>query len=190
MPSNRFSVLAPEGVVPSRPILSPDGRTIAFHGQEESGQFQVYTRSLSELEAAPVPGTEMASPQGFSPDGEWLLVRAEQEWPNMLRRVPVAGGPAFPITEHPVSFGAAWASDGTVIYGTADGLWGVPAENGGVKLDHRFPHAVPGAMWMITCATEYFGGIDTSMWTDPPTDALPPPDSPAVLGQTPSTSPK
>ena len=70
----------------------------------------------------------------------------------MLRRVPVAGGPAFPITEHPVSFGAAWASDGTVIYGTADGLWGVPAVGGDQtrlttlsdgEIGHIGPHVLP-----------------------------------------------
>ena len=134
-PVSRFPVLAPTGVQPTgRLALAPEGRTIAFGGtqggDQSGGQFQTYVRSLDQLEAVPLSGTEGTVPGDFSADGQWLLVIDLQVWPRMLKRVPTTGGPAVPVGETP-GRGATWGRDDTIIYlGSNEGLWSIPASGG------------------------------------------------------------
>ena len=124
-PPNRWTMLVPEGVLElSDPMLSPDGRTIAFDGVSD-GQRQVYVRRLDQLDAVPVQGAEGAFLAGFSPDGEWLLFSTSQQ-PGMLKRVPLTGGPAITIAEGFGSEGADWGPDDTIVQGSPQGLWAVP----------------------------------------------------------------
>jgi Tol biopolymer transport system component len=52
-------------------VLSPDGTRIAFFG-EQDGRQGLFLRSLDELDARRIPGTENGTAPFFSPDGEWL----------------------------------------------------------------------------------------------------------------------
>jgi serine/threonine-protein kinase len=52
--------------------LSPEGRRLVYLGEGENGQ-QLYVRSLDELEARLLPGTDGAVAPVVSPDGEWVL---------------------------------------------------------------------------------------------------------------------
>ena len=101
--------MAPPGVQPFNPLLSPDGRTIAFEGSTGS-QSQTYIRSLNQLEAQPLSGTEGAFPESFSPDGQWLLITEFATAPQVLKRVPLAGGRPITVAEWPrgLSRGATW----------------------------------------------------------------------------------
>ena len=151
----RFTILPPEGVQPGGIALSPDGRTIAFDGVGR-GQWQVYTRSLNELESVPLRGAENSVLRGSaSADGQWLLVadpRATPTAPMTLRRVPLAGGPAIPITDQPSS-SAGWGPDDTIVQGDmGDGLWLVPASGGQAtalttlgerEMGHHHPRLLP-----------------------------------------------
>ena len=136
-PPTRLTVAVPEGLLQlSNPMLSPDGRTIAFDGVSD-GQRQVYVRRLDQLDAVPVRGAEGASLAGFSPDGEWLLFSTSQQ-PGLLKRVPLTGGPAITIAtlsprsadEAFGSDGADWGPDDTIVQGSPEGLWAVPAAGG------------------------------------------------------------
>jgi serine/threonine protein kinase len=64
---------APPSGSPAMPLaISPDGRRLAFVGRRsESGQFQIWLRSLDALSAQPVPGTEGAASPFWSPDGRY-----------------------------------------------------------------------------------------------------------------------
>ncbi len=123
-PQTRFAVAPPTGVTPLLPWLSPDGRTIAF----TSSDFQVYIRPLNQLEAVPVRGLGSTFATGFSPDGQWLLV-SDRQAPGMLKRVPLAGGPATPIAEGG-GRAADWGPDDTIVQGSREGLWLVSASGG------------------------------------------------------------
>ena len=88
------------------------------------GRFQTYVRNLNQSEAVPLNGTEGAWPDIFSPDGQWLLITEWMAAPRMLKRVPLAGGPAITIGEWPGAApgGVTWGPDDTLILGTEQGL--------------------------------------------------------------------
>ena len=125
----RLTVAGPVGARLVAPKLSPDGRTIAFRTFNRQGQSQIYVRSLSDVEAVPLLAAGEGGPAGgFSPDGRFLLVTDRFD-PRIMRRVPLAGGPATPITEGG-NVGATWGPQDTIVMGSDEGLWLVPASGG------------------------------------------------------------
>ena len=129
-PLTRFQLLPPSGVQLHGTVkLAPDGQTVAFSGLSDEGQYQIYVRALDQLEAVPVRGTEgMAWMSDFSPDGQWLLGFDSSF--TRLTRVPLEGGPGDRIVE---GFGivlSAWGPDDTIVQGSTEGLWSVPAYGG------------------------------------------------------------
>jgi len=67
--------------------LSRDGTYLAY-AATHGGTTQLYLRSMDQLEAKPLPGTDDASYPFFSPDGQWLGFFAGSK----LRKVSVNGG--------------------------------------------------------------------------------------------------
>ena len=120
-----FTIVPPAGIVPGIPFISPDGQTVAFIGFRDVGEAEIYTRRIDRLEAEPVPGTERAGLYGFSPDGEWLLFGQQ----GALKRVAMQGGPATTIGEDGL-YGADWGPDSTIVQGSDEGLWSIPASGG------------------------------------------------------------
>ena len=111
-PPAQLTIVAPPGVQPFNPLLSPDGRTIAFEGSTGS-QSQTYIRSLNQLEAQPLSGTEGTFPESFSPDGQWLLITEFATAPQVLKRVPLAGGRPITVAEWPRGLTACGESRST-----------------------------------------------------------------------------
>jgi len=152
-PVTRFTVALPvgaflTGVLGNRLALSPDGRRLAFVGSQ-GGKQQVYARRLDQFEFAPVPGTDGASQLFFSPDGEWIGFYAA----GSVRKVSVGGGVALPVCSAPTIFGAVWAPDDSIWFGSRQGLMRVSASGGvpevATKLEkgeasHRYPQILPG----------------------------------------------
>ena len=71
----RSSVAPPEGgtfwldpSTPGPPVLSPDGRRIAFSARTADGKIRLHVRSLDAFEARAFPGTEDAQYPFWSPD--------------------------------------------------------------------------------------------------------------------------
>ena len=126
-PPERFAIASPPGMRPFAPTISPDGRMVVFEGSVP-GQHDVYVRLLSELDAIPLRGGEDGWPNGISPDGQFILV-TPQSSPRMLQRVPLDGGLATPITDDP-NWGSDWGRNDTIVQGSQDGLWMVPASGG------------------------------------------------------------
>ncbi len=147
----------PAGVEPGagwRPALalSPDGRTVVFRAVEQ-GVARLYRRRLDAAAAEAIPGTEGGHTPFFSPDGQWLGFIAGFE----LRKLPAAGGSPIRIASvPPVTAGAAWDTDGTVVLPMTvnDALSGVHESSGSIrpvtKLDasrgehaHLWPQTLP-----------------------------------------------
>ena len=109
--------------------LSPDGRELVYVGVRD-GVTRLHHRSLNQLEAVPIRGTEEAQMPFFSPDGEWVGFFAVTD--NQLKKVPLAGGRVVTICDSGFRGGASWGPDGDIVFAHmgAPGLMQVPASGG------------------------------------------------------------
>src|SRR5262245_43071226 len=66
--------------------ISPDGANLVYAANR-----QLYRRSLSELEARPIPGTELdAILPFFSPGGDWVGFVSTRDW--TVKKIAMSGG--------------------------------------------------------------------------------------------------
>ena len=132
-PVNRFDYDLPTGQVfrnVGRPViaLSPDGRRFVYNTTDG-----LYLRSMDELQAQLIPGTEenMAAPF-FPPDGKSVAYWAIG---SQLKHIPLSGGAPTAITDFTaLLYGASWGVDGTVLFGELKGVSRVSADGGTAKL--------------------------------------------------------
>jgi len=115
--------------VGARPVISPDGQTIAFATVGPTGSLQL--RSLDDEWVRTLDGTENASRPVWSPDSQSLAFRDGSE----LKRVSVHGGPVSTVCDLPGSnfIGASWHPSGERIIfssGVTPHLWSVDAAGG------------------------------------------------------------
>jgi serine/threonine-protein kinase len=111
--------------------IAPDGSTIVFVGDDVDGGRRLYLRSLDELTAMPLPGTEGGNSPRFSPDGQSVAFVAG----NSLRTLRIDGGRVQTIASDASGgfTGIAWGEDGMIYVGGAGeaGGLGRVAEGGG-----------------------------------------------------------
>ena len=104
--------------------VSPDGSRIAFVGVLSGGR-QVYVRSLNQLEAVPVRGSENATGFVFSPEGESIGV---VDAGGVLKTIRLSDGTITTVTrEVSILYGAAWGPDERIVFVRDGALWRVPA---------------------------------------------------------------
>jgi len=151
-------------------VLAPDGRTLVFSAVRGDRQ-QLYARSLDQLDAVPMPGTEGAANPFLSPDGLWVGF-----WANgALKKVPLKGGaPPTTLCETTAVFGASWGSNDVIFFARErGGLWQVPASGGSPttvtaldekagEVSHRLPQILPGNRTVIFTVTR----TPLSTWDD------------------------
>ncbi len=140
--------------------ISPDGRYLAYAGEGNSGERQLYLKRLDEEEATVVRDSRGALNPFFSPDGTQLVYFADER----LKSVPVAGGPGSVLAEVPatVLFGADWGDDDRIVLspGFRTGLVEVSARGGSLteltavdhargELFHRHPEVLPGGRGVL-----------------------------------------
>ena len=124
----RFVITLPETdrIIPAGIALSPDGKTLVYIGVRD-GVRQLYRRSMDQLEAVPIPGTEDAGYPFFSPDGQWVGFFTSAQ----LKKVSLAGGPATTLCDITAGRrGASWGRDDTIVFSTGTGLLRVSAAGG------------------------------------------------------------
>jgi serine/threonine-protein kinase len=89
--------------------VSPDGRRLVY-----STSGPLYLRSMDELDAKPIPGTEGAQKPFFSPDGKWIGFLSPAN--NQLKKISITGGPPVALATVD-SFGAlSWGADDAIVY--------------------------------------------------------------------------
>ena len=158
-PVTRFEVRPPDKaslVLVGRPglALSPDGSMMAFVASAE-GISRLYLRSLADIAARPLPGTEGGSNPVFSPSGTEIAFYAagrlkKTTLDGTVTTVTEAGGDGDPR-------GITWLPDGSLVYASlaVGPLLHVPSAGGTPRplttLDekksertHRWPSALPG----------------------------------------------
>jgi serine/threonine-protein kinase len=134
-------------------VLSPDGRRLAFTARATNQQPQLYLRSMDQLKATVLSGTDGARNPFFSPDGEWIAFFAN----GKLKKVSAQGGAVVTLCDAPDDRGGSWGDDDRIVFtaSTREGLSRVPAAGGTpeklTELDkntgeatHRWPQVLPG----------------------------------------------
>ncbi|HSM13021.1 MAG TPA: protein kinase [Thermoanaerobaculia bacterium] len=129
-PLVRFEIPVPEGLpVVGAPMLSPDGRHLAFAATDEAGTRQVWIRSLDSLEAHPLPGSEGITYRPFwSPDSRFIAFIGD----GRLKKVALSGGPAQVICDALTGADGSWSESGQIAFdGTGtDPILQVPSGGG------------------------------------------------------------
>jgi eukaryotic-like serine/threonine-protein kinase len=158
-PVVRSSILPPAGMsfvtmLPASgpPVLSSDGTKLAFSARDDKGKVLLYIRPLTSLTAQPLAGTEDATYPFWSPDGRDIGFFAV----GKLKKISADGGPSENICDALSGRGAAWSSDGTIVFtpSSTQPLFRVSAAGGvpepASKLDasrsensHRWPSFLP-----------------------------------------------
>ncbi|MGH8860852.1 MAG: protein kinase, partial [Jatrophihabitantaceae bacterium] len=107
--------------------VSRDGRTLVYEEQDTGRHQHLVLRSLDDVTARPLSGTEDAGEPMFSPDGRWVaFIRG-----NQLYKVSVDGGAPQLLGTSPGSFaGASWSSTGVIVSSGNASLYRIP-ESGG-----------------------------------------------------------
>jgi eukaryotic-like serine/threonine-protein kinase len=131
----RFEIRAPEGTrfgwapVQNLFALSPDGRRIAFAARRSDGQSSLWVRSLAELSAAALSGTEGAAAPFWSPDSRFVAFFAD----GKLKRVDAAGGQPVTLCDVAVAFpSGSWGSEHSILFaGLTQPVVNLVSESGG-----------------------------------------------------------
>jgi serine/threonine-protein kinase len=122
--------------------FAPDGRTIVYVGRM-GGTSGLYLRSLGELSARRIAGSEGAQTPFFSPDSRWVAFVVPGSVGGLtLKRVPVGGGTVTTVAQIDsvagssrmgpglVGAGGAWSRDGIIVLGSERGLFALPDSGG------------------------------------------------------------
>jgi Tol biopolymer transport system component len=124
----RFQIAPPEGTLRDFK-LSPDGRFLAF-ATNDGGAIKLWIRALDSLETRLLTSSPAASSSNlmfWSADGEYVGFSAS----GKLYKIARAGGSAVAICDLPGGFvGAAWRSDGAILFGSVGGLYRVSSSGG------------------------------------------------------------
>ena len=139
--------------------LSPDGTRLVY-----VASLQLYLRSLSDLEARPIPGTqETATPYigAFSPDGQSIAFYSNVN--HAIKKIAVTGGAAVTICPADAPFlGMTWDASGIVFGQGGKGILRVTANGGELAVVASVksgevaasPQVLPGGDWVLfTVAT-------------------------------------
>jgi len=155
------------GALLGPPIMSGDGKTVAYTGVAPDGTRKIYVRSLSEKGIRAVPGTENGFEPFWSPDGKTLGFFDA----GRMKRVDLVGGSPTTIASVPNARGATWNADGTIVFAPdyQSGLFRVSADGKGkpepfTLLDstreegsHRWPFFLPDGkhvLFLVRTASE------------------------------------
>lgn len=132
----RFVVTMPENATEiSSPVISPDGRTIAFLATADGKRF-LYVRRLDSVTAHRLNGTDDAFMPFWSPDSRYLGFFSD----NKLKKIEASSGPVQTLCDARLAAGGNWNRDGVIIFGLdTNGMQRVSAAGGSptqvLKLD-------------------------------------------------------
>ncbi len=132
--------------------VSPDGRLLAFVTRMSQEGWSLFIRpigSVSSQELVEAIDAEQNSLQPFwSADSRYIGYVAG----GKLKRVEASGGPAMDICDVTGFTGGTWNREGTILFGSATGLFRVSAEGGEPEAvtaleegesGHYWPHFLP-----------------------------------------------
>jgi serine/threonine protein kinase len=109
--------------------ISPDGKQFIY-----STTKGIYLRSVDELAAKIIPGTEENTAEPlFSPDGKWIGYYSitDKKW----KKIPVSGGAPVVLCDANAPLNASWGADDTIVYSeNGKGIMRISANGGTPEL--------------------------------------------------------
>ncbi len=162
-----FAFTQPSGA----PVLSPDGRRLAFPAHDASGNEALWVRPLDSLSAQELQGTEGATFPFWAPDSRHLGFFQN----GKLRKIDVTGGPAVTLCDVADGRGGTWSRNDVILYAPGSQtlqLMRVPAAGGtptpvaahqgtGSAYSNRWPVFLPDGKHFL-----YLGGDLTAAGTN------------------------
>ena len=129
-PVRLFVNLPPKTLFVGKPVVSPDGKGVAFEALLHGGPHRIFVRSLDALVAREVSGAERSLEPFWSPDS--AHVAFWDVWGG-LRRVDRAGGSAVNLCEKcrtggggGLGHGSTWGSTGVIVFSDSGRLFRLP----------------------------------------------------------------
>jgi serine/threonine-protein kinase len=118
--------------------VSPDGRKFVY-----STSKGLYLRSIDELTAKPIAGTEGYALQAFfSPDGKWIGYFSPAD--GKLKKIAINGGAPVTLCDAAGFYGGSWGADDTIVYGEfLKGIMRVSASGGASESIIKTPSGLP-----------------------------------------------
>lgn len=93
------------------PVVSPDGRTVAFLATAEGKQY-IYVRPLDSISATRLAGTEAADRPFWSPDSHQIGFFSG----GKLKKVEAAGGPVQTVCDVKSPTGGTWNRENVILF--------------------------------------------------------------------------
>lgn len=110
--TTQFTWSLPQGMtLGSEPIVSPDGRRVAFVGVRQADS-RLFVRDLATLEVSPLPGTTGAKQPFWSPDGNAVAFFAN----GRLMKMALDGGEPVDLAAAPDARGGSWSRSGVMVF--------------------------------------------------------------------------
>jgi eukaryotic-like serine/threonine-protein kinase len=124
-----FSELSSSAALSTASIaVSPDGHRISFVAVGADRRSLLWVRSLDNLAAQSLAGTEGAARTFWSPDSRFLGFFVD----GKLKKIDVSGGPPITLCDSGAGIGGTWSRDGVIVFGPSlsSGLQKVSASGG------------------------------------------------------------
>jgi eukaryotic-like serine/threonine-protein kinase len=126
-----FQIPSPSSLVDTRrvPVISPDGRKVAFSGLDANNRWSLWVHFLDSGESRLLAGTEGSSSTPlWSPDSRFIGFATEDK----VKKIEASGGPALTVCDlpSPGDWSAGdWNGDGVIVFGSGR-MFQVPAGGG------------------------------------------------------------
>ncbi|MEA2162533.1 MAG: eukaryotic-like serine/threonine-protein kinase [Thermoanaerobaculia bacterium] len=144
------------------PVLSSDGRRVAFVAASPDGQRTLWVRSLDSADPRVIEGSDDAMFPFWSPDNRALGFFAHEK----LKVVDASGGVPVAIADAHDARGGTWSDENVIVYtpDTHAGLYRVAANGGtpvalttpsGGMTTHRWPLFLPGGKSFLYLAANH-----------------------------------
>lgn len=152
------------------PVLSPDGKILAFTATRQDGSTGIWVRPLDSVEAQPLKGSENAIFPFWSPDSRALGFFAD----GKLKTIDLNGDSPQVIADAPFGRGGAWGADGVIVFSPAtlhsllrvNAAGGKPVEATNVDRSqhssHRWPFFLPDGKHFLYLAINH----EPSQWNN------------------------